>query len=102
MTIVILTFVLGLVLMATGWMLWRQNKIQVIRERHHRNVKDKEGYCRVMGKTLMAMGGLIILSGIMGLIPGLPLWLGTLIFYAGIVASVIAILVIQFRYNGGI
>lgn len=102
MSLIILTFLIGLALMAFGYLIWKKGKIELIREHHYRNVKDKTVYSKVMGQTVTAMGGLIVLSGIIGLIPAIPAWLSSLIFYVGIIGSVAAILIIQFRYNGGI
>ncbi|MDO4542021.1 MAG: hypothetical protein Q4C00_04225 [Bacillota bacterium] len=102
MSIVILTFMIGVALVVFGWLIWRKERIQLIRDRHYRNVEDKAAYCGAMGKTIVAMGGLILISGIMSLLAFIPPWVSTMIFYIGIIGSVAAILVIQFRYNGGI
>ncbi len=102
MSIIILTFIIGLALVIFGWLIGYKGKIELIRGHHYRNVEDKKAYCRAMGRTVAAMGGLIVLSGILALLPVIPPWLSTLIFYVGIIGSVAAILFIQFRYNGGI
>lgn len=97
---IVITFILGIIIGACGVLLWKKERIEMLKPRLHRNVTDVQGYTAAFGKTLLFMGTLLVVSGIMALLSFIPPWLSSLIFYAGIIASIAMLLVVQHKYNG--
>lgn len=95
-------FVIGVILVGMGLLIWKKQKIELIHTYHYKNVKDIKGYTAVMGKTIASMGGVIIISGLLALIPQLPAWVSTAVLYLGIGGSVVALVIVQQKFNGSI
>ncbi len=99
--IVILT--VALLLFASGFTIIKGH-ISLLHSYHYKNVVDKEGYCKAMGKTLMLMGIPTFISSFSALFPAIEFIevLGNTILILGLFVGCAVIFKIQYKYNGGL
>ena len=93
----------GILLTATGFAI-SKGHISLLHSYHYKNVTDREGYCKAMGKTTMIMGIPVIISSFTMLFPSVKLMesAGTVILLVGLVVGCAILFKHQYKYNGGL
>ncbi len=93
----------GFLIAATGFAI-SKGHISVLHSYHYKNVVDREGYCKAMGKATMLMGIPVVISAITTLFPSIKIIesVGTVILSAGLIIGCAFIFKIQYKYNGGL
>ncbi len=92
------------VLLASAGFVIRRGHISLLHSYHYKNVQDREGYCKAMGKTLMLMGIPTFISSFALLFPTIHFIevLGNTILWVGLIVGCVFIFKIQYKYNGGL
>ena len=64
--IAVLFFLLGLVFIVLGWLIWKKEKINLIIRYHCEKVKEenKQAYCKLFGIGIFVIGIGFLLSGV--------------------------------------
>ena len=78
-----------------------RGKTNLIHDYHQTKVTDKESYGKAFGKamSLIALG--MGLSGVAALFGESLAWVAMAILAAGLLAGIVAIILVQKKYNGG-
>lgn len=78
--------------------------ISLLHSYHYRNVTDRNGYCKEIGKAIMLLSVPFLLSGFFTLFASVKIVsiLSTIILIGGEAAGFIWIFKIQIKYNGGL
>ena len=79
-----------------------RGKTNLIHDYHQTKVTDKESYGKAFGKamSLIALG--MGLSGVAALFGESLAWVAMVILAAGLLAGIVAIILVQKKYNGGV
>ena len=79
-----------------------RGKTNLIHDYHQTKVTDKESYGKAFGKamSLIALG--MGLSGVAALCGESLAWVAMAILAAGLLAGIVAIVLVQKKYNGGV
>lgn len=95
--------VVGILLVATGFVI-SKGHISLLHSYHYRNVVDREGYCKAMGKATMLMGIPVIICSVTCLFPSVQFVeiAGEAILLLGLFIGCVFIFKYQYKYNGGI
>ena len=98
-TIIMLVSALGFGLVSV---LIYKGKTELIHDYHQQQVKDKGNYARSFGKAMGILSVTMALSGVIALfgLAAMGLAIGVLIL--GLMVGVIAIVLVQKKYNGGV
>lgn len=93
----------AVLLFASGFTI-NKGYISLLHSYHYKNVVDREGYCKAMGKTLMLMGLPTFISSFSALFPAIEFIeiLGTAVLIFGLLLGCAFIFKIQYKYNGGL
>ena len=96
-------FTVGILLIATGFAI-SKGHISLLHSYHYKNVVDRDGYCKAMGKTTMIMGIPVIISSFTLLFPSVELLesAGTVILSSGLIIGCAVLFKHQYKYNGGL
>lgn len=94
-------FVVGILVMIIGLIIWKKEKIGLIHSYHYKNVKDIKGYTAAMGKATLTIGVLIFSVKILKIANVIPENALNIVLSCGIVLIFITIYKIQKKYNGG-
>ena len=96
----ILTVPTGIALMIIGLLLWKKQKIQLIHDYHHKNVRqqDVQAYTRLWGIALIIFGGCVCPVGIIDSISRSEI--GWALFVIGMVVCFVIGNRAQKTYNG--
>ncbi len=88
---------------ASGFVI-SKGHISLLHSYHYKNVVDREGYCKAIGKTLMLTGIPIFISGFSALFPTIHFVevLGTGILFFGLFIGCAFLFKYQYKYNGGL
>lgn len=99
--IVLLT--VAVLFLASGFAISRGH-ISLLHSYHYRNVVDKEGYCKAMGKTTMLMSIPAFVSSFTVLFPAIKFVevLGTGVLVIGLFIGCAFLFKHQYKYNGGL
>ncbi len=99
----IVAVTVSVLLTATGFVV-RKGHISIFHSYHYKNVVDKEGYCKAMGKTFMLMGIPAFISSFSFLFPAIHFVevLGTAVLLIGFMIGIVFIFKYQYKYNGGL
>ncbi len=97
----LLPVALGGVCIWLGYLIQVKERIGLIHDYHHRNVKKEDitAYCREMGKAMYIIGGTVAASGLVAVFEQ-ELVMNILIF-GGIAVALLVMHKAQKRYNGG-
>lgn len=96
----VVMLITGIICFILGFLLWKKQKISIMHNYHHRNVKqqDVRAYTRLMGIGVIVIG---ICTGITGIINYvLETGMGWIIFALGFIAGLIIMNKSQRKYNG--
>ena len=95
----IIETVVGLLLAAMGFLIWKKQKVSLLHDYHYKNVKEEDlpAYTKEMGLGLIVMGLGIILTGVLDLLESSFWWAA---MAAGFVIGLILIIHAQKKYNG--
>ena len=95
----IIEAVVGLLLAAMGFLIWKKQKVSLLHDYHYKNVKEEDlpAYTKEMGLGLIVMGLGIILTGVLDLIESSFWWAAMAV---GFVIGLIMIIHAQKKYNG--
>lgn len=96
----IITLPIGIIFIILGFLLWKKQKIQLIHNYHHTNVKpqDIKAYTSLWGIALIILGACIFPVGIVDFI--FHTWLGWILFGIGFIFCFIIGNKAQKTYNG--
>lgn len=99
----IVTLTVSVLLVSTGFVV-RKGHISIFHSYHYKNVIDKEGYCKAMGRTFMLMGIPAFISSFSFLFPTIHFIevLGTAVLLIGLMIGIVFIFKYQYKYNGGL
>ena len=75
-----------------------QGKTELIHEYHQKNVKDREGYGKAVGKALGFMAAAMAVSGMLAFAM-LP---AVIVLVAGLTVGILMLIAVQKKYNGGV
>ena len=89
----------GLLCVILGLVIWLRRKASLIHEYHYKNVKEADlpAYTRLVGISLIVIGGGIIVTGFLNL-AGSPFWWIPLV--PGFLAGFLVMNRAQKKYNG--
>ncbi len=94
----------SLLLLICGFAIYKGN-IGLLHSYHYKNVVDKAGYTRAMGKILMVMPIFIVVGQAINLFsdvhPTIE-YIGSAVTLIGVTVCIILLFKIQIKYNGGI
>lgn len=90
-------------LVASGFAI-KKGHISLLHSYHYKNVVDREGYCKVMGKDIMLMSIPTFICSITALFPSINFVqaLGTSVLIIGYIICVALLFKCQYKYNGGL
>lgn len=90
-------------LVASGFAI-KKGHISLLHSYHYRNVVDREGYCKAMGKGIMLMSIPTFICSLSSLFPTnhFVQVLGTSVLIIGYIISVGFLFKYQYKYNGGL
>lgn len=93
----------GVLLVASGFAI-KKGHISLLHSYHYRNVVDREGYCKAMGKGIMFMSIPTFICSLTSLFPAIHFVqiLGTTVLIIGYIISVALLFKYQYKYNGGL
>ena len=93
----------AILLLASGFTV-RKGHISLLHSYHYRNVIDREGYCRAMGKGIMLMSIPTFICSLTSLFPAIHFLevLGTSFLIIGYIICVALLFKHQYKYNGGL
>ncbi len=99
----IVSLTVALLLTATGLVI-SKGHISLLHSYHYRNVQDRDGYCKSMGKTLMLMGIPTFISSFSVLFPTIHFIeiFGNAILFLGLIIGCAFLFKFQYKYNGGL
>ncbi len=90
-------------LLASGFAI-KKGHISLLHSYHYKNVVDREGYCKSMGKGIMLMSPPTFICSLTALFPSIHFVQvsGTTILIAGYIICIALIFKYQYKYNGGL
>jgi len=93
----------GVLLVASGFTI-KKGHISLLHSYHYRNVVDRDGYCKAMGKGIMFMSIPTFICSLTSLFPAIQFVqaLGTTVLIIGYIISVALLFKYQYKYNGGL
>ncbi len=95
----------ALLFLAVGIAIYRGNA-KLIHDYHQENIKesDKPEYCRAFAKGMFVLAATLFISGIIPLVgkEGSFLIASPIILVSGLIVSIIIIVKVQKKYNGGL
>lgn len=93
----------AVLLVASGFAI-KKGHISLLHSYHYRNVVDREGYCRAMGKGIMLMSIPTFICSLSALFPSIHFVqvLGTSVLIIGYIICVALLFKYQYKYNGGL
>ena len=96
---VIVDWLVALLCVGMGLLIWKKQKISLLHDYHYRNVKkeDVPAYARLMGIGLVLIGIGVFLTGLFMLLE-IPFWWSPLVF--GLAIGFVICHVAQTKYNG--
>ena len=99
--IVLLT--VAILLVASGFVI-KKGHIALLHSYHYRNVVDRDGYCKAMGKGIILMSIPTFICSLTSLFPHIRFVqvLGTSVLIIGYVITVALLFKYQYKYNGGL
>lgn len=99
--IVMLT--VAILLVASGFAI-KKGHISLLHSYHYRNVVDREGYCKVMGKGIILMSIPTFICSLTSLFPSIHFIqvLGTSFLIIGYTICIALLFKYQYKYNGGL
>ena len=97
----IIEFVVGVICIVMGVLLWKKQKVSILHDYHYKHVKklDIPAYTRQMGIGLIIIGAGIIITGLLNLAYSSLWWIPLL---AGFVIGLVIIILAQKKYNGSV
>ena len=92
------------ILLLTSGFTISKGHISLLHSYHYRNVVDREGYCKAMGKGIMLMSIPTFICSLSSLFPTIHFVqvLGTSVLIIGYIISVGFLFKYQYKYNGGL
>ena len=92
------------VLLAVSGFVISKGHISLLHCYHYKNVVDRNGYCKAMGKTFMLMSIPTFLSSFTLLLPTIHFVevLGNAILFGGLIIGCVFLFKHQYKYNGGL
>ena len=99
----IIAVTVSVFLVASGFAI-SKGHISLLHSYHYKNVVDRDGYCKAMGKTMMLMGIPTFVSSFTALFPTIHLIevLGNAVLFSGLLVGCAFLFKIQYKYNGGL
>ncbi len=93
----------AVLLVASGFAIKKGN-ISLLHSYHYKNVVDREGYCKAMGKGIMFMGIPTFICSLTSLFPSIHLIevIGKTVLIVGYIINVALLFKYQYKYNGGL
>ncbi len=93
----------SVLLFASGFAV-KKGHISILHSYHYKNVVDREGYCKAIGKVIMFMGLLIFICSFTSLFPSIHLVevVGKTVLLVGCIINVGFLFRYQYKYNGGL
>ncbi len=93
----------AVLLVASGFAI-KKGHISLLHSYHYRNVVDRDGYCKAMGKGIMLMGIPTFICSFTALFPSIHFVevLGTSVLITGYIICVTLLFKNQYKYNGGL
>lgn len=93
----------AVLLVASGFAI-KKGHISLLHSYHYRNVVDREGYCKAMGKGIMLMSIPAFICSLTSLFPTIHFIqvLGTSVLIIGYIICVALLFKYQYKYNGGL
>ncbi len=93
----------AVLLVASGFAI-KKGHISLLHSYHYRNVVDREGYCKAMGKGIMLMSLPTFICSLTSLFPSIHFVqvLGTTVLVIGYIICVAMLFKYQYKYNGGL
>ena len=90
-------------LLASGFAI-KKGHISLLHSYHYKNVVDRDGYCKSMGKGIMLMSIPTLICSLTTLFPSIDFVQvsGTAILVAGYIICIALIFKYQYKYNGGL
>lgn len=95
-----LSMILAAAFIVSGWLIWKRGKTDLIHKYNIQGVKDLKGYGIEMGKTIFALGVIILSSSIMSFIPQIHRSFRIGISIVGLIIVTIFVFRIQKKYSG--
>ncbi len=95
----IIEFSVGALCVVMGLLIWKKQKVSLIHDYHHRNVKkeDLPAYTRLSGISMILIGGGICVTGLLNLFESSLWWIPLTV---GIVLGFLVMNMAQKMYNG--
>lgn len=93
----------AILLVASGFAI-KKGHISLLHSYHYRNVVDREGYCKAMGKGIMLMSIPTFTCSLTSLFPSIHFVqvLGTSVLIMGYIICVVLLFKYQYKFNGGL
>lgn len=93
----------AILLVASGFAI-KKGHISLLHSYHYRNVVDREGYCKAMGKEIMLMSIPTFICSLTSLFPTIHFVqvLGTSVLIIGYIICIAFLFKYQYKYNGGL
>ena len=93
----------AVLMIASGFAI-KKGHISLLHSYHYKNVIDREGYCKAMGKGIMLMSIPTFICSLSSLFPSIHFVqvLGTSVLVAGYIICVVLLFKYQYKYNGGL
>ena len=79
-----------------------KGKTNLIHDYHRTKVTDKTGYGKAFGKAMSLIAAGMALSGVIALFGESLMLAAMIVLTAGLVAGIVAIVLVQKKYNGGV
>ncbi len=92
------------VLLVASGLTIKKGHISLLHSYHYRNVVDKDGYCKAMGKVIILMSIPTFICSFTSLFPSIHFIqvLGTAVLITGYIVCVALLFKYQYKYNGGL
>ncbi len=99
---IVLTTV-AVLLVASGFAI-KKGHISLLHSYHYKNVIDRDGYCKAMGKGIMLMSIPTFICSFTSLFPSIHFvqTLGTSVLIIGYMLNIALLFKYQYKYNGGL
>ncbi len=99
----IIVLTVAVLLVASGFAI-SKGHISLLHSYHYRNVVDRDGYCKSMGKTFMFIGIPTFISSFAVLFPTIHFIevLGNAVLFSGLIVGCVFLFKFQYKYNGGL
>lgn len=99
---IVLTTV-AILMLASGFAI-KKGHISLLHSYHYKNVIDREGYCKAIGKGIMLMSVPTLICSLTSLFPSIHFVqvLGTSVLIIGYIICVALLFKYQYKYNGGL